>query len=52
VLLTSRPGRVAEEYTVDTVRPRRIDSTQVAELAASITDRLREEVRRHGDPRG
>ena len=51
VLLTSRPGRIAEEYAVDSGRPRRIDSTQVAELAASITDRLREEVRRHGDPR-
>jgi NitT/TauT family transport system ATP-binding protein len=49
VLLTSRPGRVAEEYLVETTRPRRIDSAQVAELAASITDRLREEVRRHGD---
>jgi NitT/TauT family transport system ATP-binding protein len=51
VLLTSRPGRIAQEYAVDSGRPRRIDSTQVAELAASITDRLREEVRRHGDPR-
>jgi NitT/TauT family transport system ATP-binding protein len=51
VLLTSRPGRVAHEYAVDAPRPRRIDSTSVAELAASITDRLREEVRRHGDPR-
>jgi NitT/TauT family transport system ATP-binding protein len=51
VLLTSRPGRVAHEYTVDAPRPRRIDSSRVAELAASITDRLREEVRRHGDPR-
>jgi NitT/TauT family transport system ATP-binding protein len=49
VLLTSRPGRVAEEYAVDSPRPRRIDSSQVATLAASITDRLREEVRRHGD---
>jgi NitT/TauT family transport system ATP-binding protein len=49
VLLTSRPGRVAQEYAVDTPRPRRIDSSQVASLAASITDRLREEVRRHGD---
>jgi NitT/TauT family transport system ATP-binding protein len=49
VLLTSRPGRVAEEYVVDAPRPRRIDSSAVAELAASITDRLREEVRRHGD---
>jgi NitT/TauT family transport system ATP-binding protein len=51
VLLTSRPGRIAQEYAVDSGRPRRIDSTLVAELAASITDRLREEVRRHGDPR-
>jgi NitT/TauT family transport system ATP-binding protein len=51
VLLTSRPGRIAEEYSVDSGRPRRIDSSQVAELAASITDRLREEVRRHGDTR-
>jgi NitT/TauT family transport system ATP-binding protein len=51
VLLTSRPGRIAQEYTVDSGRPRRIDSSMVAELAASITDRLREEVRRHGDPR-
>ncbi len=49
VLLTSRPGRVAEEYAVKTTRPRRIDSTKVATLAATITDRLREEVRRHGD---
>ena len=30
-------------------RPRRIDSPEVADLAAEITDRLREEVRRHGD---
>ncbi|MGZ4688763.1 MAG: ABC transporter ATP-binding protein [Acidimicrobiia bacterium] len=51
VLLTSRPGRIAEEYPVGTGRPRRIDSSQVAELAATITDQLREEVRRHGDPR-
>jgi NitT/TauT family transport system ATP-binding protein len=49
VLLTSRPGRVAEQYTVGAPRPRRIDSTNVAELAATITDRLREEVRRHGN---
>jgi NitT/TauT family transport system ATP-binding protein len=51
VLLTSRPGRIAQEYPVASGRPRRIDSSQVAELAATITDRLREEVRRHGDPR-
>jgi NitT/TauT family transport system ATP-binding protein len=44
VLLASRPGRVAEIFPVDIPRPRRIDSTDVATLAASITDRLRAEV--------
>ena len=48
VLLSSRPGRVVEEYPVDIARPRRIDSPEVAALSATITDRLREEVRRHG----
>jgi NitT/TauT family transport system ATP-binding protein len=48
VLLSSRPGRVIEEYQVPIDRPRRIDSGQVAELAAGITDRLRAEVSRHG----
>lgn len=43
VLLASRPGRVAEIFPVDIERPRRIDSTEVATLAATITDRLREE---------
>jgi NitT/TauT family transport system ATP-binding protein len=44
VLLASRPGRVAEIFRVDIPRPRRIDSTEVATLAATITDRLRLEV--------
>ncbi|NKZ08573.1 ABC transporter ATP-binding protein [Actinomadura latina] len=48
VLLSSRPGRVVEEFPVPMKRPRRIDSPEVASLAASITDRLREEVVRHG----
>jgi NitT/TauT family transport system ATP-binding protein len=48
VLLSSRPGRVVEEFTVDYSRPRRIDSQEVSQLAAKVTDRLREEVRRHG----
>ncbi|MFC9972811.1 ABC transporter ATP-binding protein [Spirillospora sp. NPDC127200] len=48
VLLSSRPGRVVEEFPVPMERPRRIDSTEVASLAATITDRLREEVGRHG----
>jgi NitT/TauT family transport system ATP-binding protein len=44
VLLASRPGRVAEIFPVDIPRPRRIDSNEVATLAATITDRLRAEV--------
>src|SRR5579871_73414 len=49
VLLTSRPGRVAAEFDLsDIPRPRRIEEGDVAERAGEITDRLREEVRRHG----
>ena len=44
VLLASRPGRVAEIFPVEIPRPRRIDSAEVATLAAAITDRLRAEV--------
>ena len=48
VLLSSRPGTVVGEFPVDMERPRRIDAPDVSELSANITDRLREEVRRHG----
>lgn len=48
VLLSSRPGRILEEFAVAQARPRRIDSAEVAELAATITDTLRVEVSRHG----
>ena len=48
ILLSSRPGRIVEEYPIDIARPRRLDSFDVAGLAATITDRLKEEVRRHG----
>jgi NitT/TauT family transport system ATP-binding protein len=48
VLLSSRPGKVIEEFPVTFERPRRIDSPEVAKLSARITDRLREEVGRHG----
>jgi NitT/TauT family transport system ATP-binding protein len=48
VVLSSRPGRVIEEYPVPRQGPRRIDSPEVARLAARITDRLREEMSRHG----
>ena len=48
VLLTSRPGRVAETFAVDIPRPRRIEDRDVSELAAEVTAALREEVARHG----
>jgi NitT/TauT family transport system ATP-binding protein len=48
VLLSSRPGRIIYETKVDIARPRRIDSPEVSKLAADITDRLRQEVGRHG----
>ena len=47
VLLSSRPGRVVAEFPVGIPRPRRIDTPEVSSLAATITNRLREEVRRH-----
>jgi NitT/TauT family transport system ATP-binding protein len=47
VLLSSRPGRVVQQFTVDIERPRRMDSPEVSSLAADITDELRTEVRRH-----
>jgi NitT/TauT family transport system ATP-binding protein len=48
VLLSSKPGRVAREWDVDIAQPRRIESPEVAALSADVTDRLREEIRRHG----
>ncbi|GAA3904187.1 ABC transporter ATP-binding protein [Actinoplanes auranticolor] len=47
VLLSSRPGRVIEDYPITHERPRRIDSPEVSGQAAEITDRLRAEVARH-----
>ncbi|MEU1041205.1 ABC transporter ATP-binding protein [Streptomyces sp. NPDC005551] len=48
VLLSSRPGRIAHEWTVDIPQPRRIEDTAVAELSVEITEQLRGEIRRHG----
>ncbi len=48
VVLSSRPGKVIAEYPVPRHGPRRIDSAEVAQLAATLTDRLREEMGRHG----
>jgi NitT/TauT family transport system ATP-binding protein len=49
VLLSSRPGRIEAVFEVDIDRPRRIESPEVGALAAEVTERLREEVRRHAD---
>src|SRR4051812_19137763 len=49
VLLSSRPGRVIEDFPVTHGRPRRIDSPEVSGQAAEITDRLRAEVARHAN---
>ena len=49
LVLTSRPGRVADEFAVDLPRPRNISGPEVAGLAYTVTERLRAEVRRHAD---
>ncbi|MET9921102.1 ABC transporter ATP-binding protein [Streptomyces sp. NPDC006435] len=48
VLLSSRPGRIAREWTVGIEQPRRIEDNAVAELSVEITEQLRGEIRRHG----
>jgi NitT/TauT family transport system ATP-binding protein len=47
VVLTSRPGSVAEEVPIDLPRPRAAGDVKGAALVAQITTRLRQEVRRH-----
>jgi NitT/TauT family transport system ATP-binding protein len=49
IVLSSRPGRVVEEYQVPSEWSRGIDSPQTAKLAGTITERLREEMGRHGN---
>jgi NitT/TauT family transport system ATP-binding protein len=48
ILLSSRPGRVAREWSVDIPQPRRIEDAAVAELAREITADLHREISRHG----
>ncbi|MEW1588668.1 ABC transporter ATP-binding protein [Micromonospora vinacea] len=48
ILLSSRPGRIIYSTEVNIPRPRRIDSPEVAAIAAEVTERLRTEVGRHG----
>lgn len=44
LLLSSRPGRVVDEFSIQLPRPRRIESPELATVAAEIIDRLRLEV--------
>jgi len=44
LLLSGCPARISAEFDVAIARPRRIESPEVATLAASIIDRLRAEV--------
>jgi NitT/TauT family transport system ATP-binding protein len=48
IVLSSRPGRVIEEYRVPDDWPRAINTAEGAGLASTITERLREEMGRHG----
>nr|WP_228082707.1 ABC transporter ATP-binding protein [Streptomyces sp. MA3_2.13] len=48
ILLSSRPGRIVTEWRVDIEQPRRIEDAEVSALSVEITERLREEIRRHG----
>lgn len=49
LVLTSRPGRVAEEVDIALPRPRPAADPRVAQLTDRITGRLRAEVMRHAD---
>jgi NitT/TauT family transport system ATP-binding protein len=47
VLLSSRPGRVAQEYPISIGQPRRIEDPEVSDLAGRITEDLSQEIRKH-----
>jgi len=47
ILMSSRPGRIASEWTITDTGSRRIESPEVARLGDEITDQLREEIRRN-----
>jgi NitT/TauT family transport system ATP-binding protein len=49
IVLTSRPGTVAETFEVRVPRPRQHGDPEVARLTEVITERLRAEVRRHAN---
>jgi NitT/TauT family transport system ATP-binding protein len=47
ILMSSRPGRIIQEWQVNFGEPRRIESSVVGELSTVITEELRKEIRRH-----
>ncbi len=47
LLMSSRPGRIVREWRVEVHGERRISAPEVASLSLTITDELREEIRRH-----
>jgi len=47
ILMSSRPGRIAREWRIDSPQPRRIESEIVSNLAREITEELRQEIRSH-----
>jgi NitT/TauT family transport system ATP-binding protein len=49
VLLSSRPGRVAQEYPISIGQPRRIEDPEVSDLAGRITEDLSREIRKHAN---
>ncbi len=47
VIMSPRPGRVTADIAVEIERPRRINSPEVSAVAATVTERLREEMLVH-----
>lgn len=47
VVLSPRPGRVKASFDVDLAHPRRIESPEVAGIALTVTDQLRQEALVH-----
>lgn len=47
LLMSSRPGRIANEWRLADIGSRRIESPEVSRLAIEITDHLRKEIRRN-----
>ncbi|MEN9715251.1 MAG: hypothetical protein RJA35_718 [Actinomycetota bacterium] len=47
ILMSSRPGRIINQWEIATDEPRRIESKIVSDLSLVITEELRKEIKRH-----